>query len=487
MLGTVLDITARKNAEDAVRRSDGLLRTVIGGAPVVIFALDRQGVFRFSDGRALAKLGVLPGQMVGASALDVYGSIPGFEEVFRRALSGEQVTLLSNVGSIAFEAAYAPSYDADGVIDGVIGVGFDITDRLTAEAGLREREARLAAVFNHTSDAMLLLSVNGNHTLRVVAANRAFVDRVGRLKKVDEADLVGLTFEELTLGVYERPPAILAQYLESLRRVIDARAPLTFEHSAMLGASQYFAEVSLIPVLDGAGACVQVLWISHDITVRKEADAQLRTALHEKETLLREIHHRVKNNLQVIAGLVHFQGKKLRAPEDVAAFTDLRQRIFAMTLLHERLYLSPNVARIAFGDYVRALVAELSRSSAPRRGIRIDVTVDDVRLPIELAMPSGMIVSELVTNVLKYAFPGTREGIATVSVRAVGNRIVLGVDDDGVGFPDGFDPGAGGAFGWELVRTLVMQLDGTVTATTDRGAHVSVSFAAPPVVEGLDA
>jgi two-component sensor histidine kinase len=158
-----------------------------------------------------------------------------------------------------------------------------------------------------------------------------------------------------------------------------------------------------------------------------------------------------------------------------------------MTLLHERIYQSPDVARVAFGDYVRALVADLGRSSAPRTGIRIDVTADDVRLPIELAMPSSMIVSELVTNVLKYAFPGTRDGTATVSVHAVGDRIVLGVDDDGVGFPDGFDLGAGDSFGWELVRTLVMQLDGTVEATTDRGAHVRVSFAAPTSAEGLHA
>jgi len=483
--GTNRDITDSKNTEDAARRNDALLRTVIGGAPVVIFALDRQGVFRFSEGRALANLGLRPGQIVGTSALDVYGSVPGFEETFRRALSGEQSTLTSHFGPIAFEAAYAPSYDADGVIDGVIGVGFDVTDRLTAEAVVREREARLALVFNHTSDTMLLLSVDADGTLRVAAANRSFVDRISMITKVDEADLIGLTLEELTLEIYRRPPAVLAQYQESLRRAIDTRTPVTFEHSMIFPTGPIFTEVMLVPVLDGAGACVQVLWSSRDVTARKQADAQVRASLGEKETLLREIHHRVKNNLQVIAGLLHFQSKKLRAPEDVAAFAELRQRIFAMTLLHERLYQSSDVARVIFCDYVRALVAELGRSFAPRQGIRIEVkTTNDVLLPLEIAMPSGMIVTELVTNVFKHAFPGTREGTATVSVRTVGDRIVLGVDDDGVGFPDGLIPGAGSSFGWELVRSLVLQLDGTVEATTDRGAHVRVSFAAPALAEG---
>jgi len=486
IVGSGVDITDRRNAEDAARRNDALLRTVIAGAPVVIFALDRQGVFRFSEGRSLAKLGLRPGQIVGTSALDVYGSVSGFAETFRRALSGEQATLASNFGPIAFEAAYAPSYDADGVIDGVIGVGFDVTDRLAAEAVVHEREARLAAVFNHASDAMLLLSVDAASTLRVAAANRSFIDRISRVRAVSEADLLGLTFEELVLNIYERPPEILAQYQESLRRAIDTRVPLTFEHSAIFPTEGLiFAEVVLVPVLDGAGACVQVLWSSRDVTARKQADAQVRAALGEKEMLLREIHHRVKNNLQVIAGLLHFQAKKFRAPEDVAAFAELRQRIFAMTLLHERLYQSPDVARIIFCDYVRALVAELVRSFAPRRGIRIEVkTTNDILLPLEIARPSGMIVTELVANVFKHAFPGTREGTATVSVRTVDGRIVLGVDDDGVGFPDGLIPGAGSSFGWELVRSLVLQLDGTVEATTDRGAHVRVSFAAPALAEG---
>ena len=187
----------------------------------------------------------------------------------------------------------------------------------------------------------------------------------------------------------------------------------------------------------------------------------------------------MKNNLQVIAGLLYFQSKRMHAPEDVAAVAQLRQRIFAMTLLHERLYESSDVARIDFGVYVRGIVTELLRSVSPGEGIRIHVSSDEVLLPIELAMPSGLILSELVTNVLKYAFPGAGGGSATVSVRMAGDRVVLGVDDDGVGLPRGFDAVAGGSFGWELVRALVMQLGGTVEATGSPGAHVRVSFPAP--------
>ncbi len=103
----------------------------------------------------------------------------------------------------------------------------------------------------------------------------------------------------------------------------------------------------------------------------------------------------------------------------------------------------------------------------------------DVRLPIELALPCGMTVCELITNVYKYAFPGGRSGAASVNVRIEGDRVVLKVDDDGVGFPEGFSSAVKGSFGWDLIRALTMQLDGTVEATTDKGAHVVISFPAP--------
>jgi PAS domain S-box-containing protein len=498
-IGTVQDVSEQVQAE--LR-----LRNILDGIFAFVGLYDLEGTLVEVNRAPLEIAGLRREDVIGKPFWEAYwwsharDTQDQVRSALVRAARGEVVRddFVVRIGDgrfITVDTVFGPLRDVSGRIDGVVGSGVDITDRKNADDAarrhlelLREREARLALVFNHTSDTMLLLSVDADGTLRVAAANRSFVDRISMITKVDEADLIGLTLEALTLEIYRRPQATLAQYQESLRRVIDTRTPLIFEHSTIFPTGLIFAEVALVPVLDGAGACIQVLWSSRDVTARKQADAQVRASLREKETLLREIHHRVKNNLQVIAGLLHFQAKSVSAPEDVAAFSELRQRIFAMTLLHERIYQSPDVARVIFCDYVRALVEELGRSFAPHARIRIDITTtDDVRLPIELAMPGGMIVSELVTNALKYAFPGTREGTVTVSVQVVGDRVVLGVDDDGVGFPDGFEPGAGRGFGWELVRTLVMQIDGAVETTTDRGAHVRVSFAAPSSAEGQHA
>jgi len=213
---------------------------------------------------------------------------------------------------------------------------------------------------------------------------------------------------------------------------------------------------------------------------QRQAAPRLRESLAEQETLLREIHHRVKNNLQAVAGLLHFQAKKLHAPEDAAAFRDIRQRIMAMTLVHERLSGARDLAHVDIALYIHSLIDELTRSFAPHGGVRIDVAADNITLPIALAMPCGMIVNELLTNSLKYAFPDARPGTTSLQIRRTGDgQVVLSFDDDGVGFPGDFSPVDGGSFGWELVRTLVMQISGTVTVTTDRGAHVRIAFPMP--------
>jgi two-component sensor histidine kinase len=124
-------------------------------------------------------------------------------------------------------------------------------------------------------------------------------------------------------------------------------------------------------------------------------------------------------------------------------------------------------------------VDELRRSFDPGPRIRIDVVTDDLRLPLGVAMPTGMIINELVSNILKYAYPRDTQGRATVDIRQDGDRVVLRVDDDGVGFPADFDNGSRRSFGWDLVSRLVTQLDGSLETSSDGGAHVTIAFRRP--------
>lgn len=232
---------------------------------------------------------------------------------------------------------------------------------------------------------------------------------------------------------------------------------------------------------DASGRPVRMSGTNQDITASVRAEESIRRSLAEKETLLREIHHRVKNNLAIVGSLVHFQSRKLSSEKDVEALAELRQRIQAMSLVHDRLYQNHDVAHVDFADYVQMLTTDLCRSAAKSSSLRIEVTSDEICLPIEIAMPAGQILCELITNVLKYAFPGGGSGHAAVSVRRVDRDIVLAVDDDGIGLPAGFDPHAGTSFGWLLVRTLVKQLSGAFEVSRGgAGAHVRITFPAFP-------
>jgi PAS domain S-box-containing protein len=216
-----------------------------------------------------------------------------------------------------------------------------------------------------------------------------------------------------------------------------------------------------------------------DITDRVQAEEALRVSVREKETLLREVHHRVKNNLQIISSVLHFQAKKVKNPDDLVVFNEARNRLRAMILVHEKLYKAPGLTQIECGAYIQALVQDLWRSSATILSGRISVHVDadPIALPIESALPCGMIVCELLTNAMKYAFPGERTGEVRVALTTAAQRVTLTVSDNGVGLPVDFDATHATTFGWQLISNLAAQLDAALTATGgSAGTQVTLRF-----------
>ncbi|MDZ7684608.1 MAG: sensor histidine kinase [Gammaproteobacteria bacterium] len=194
--------------------------------------------------------------------------------------------------------------------------------------------------------------------------------------------------------------------------------------------------------------------------------------------LLKEVHHRVKNNMQVISSLLNIQSETIENKEFASLLGESQQRIKSMSLIHENLYQSDNLLEIDFDDYIRMLANSLCRFyTIPGVSVNLDVQVDDVNLDIETAVPCGLIINELISNSLKHAFPG-RKGPATISVcfRNIGCRYVLTISDDGVGLPEDFDPTASSSMGMEIVSILTQQLDGRLCVTGGEGARFEISF-----------
>jgi PAS domain S-box-containing protein len=213
-----------------------------------------------------------------------------------------------------------------------------------------------------------------------------------------------------------------------------------------------------------------------DITERKRTDEQLKASLHEKEVLLREIHHRVKNNMQVITSLLSLASGKVNDPSTRQHFVDSMHRIHSMALVHEKLYRSGNLATIDFGDYLATVTNQLMRSSG-KPGITCSVDAEKISLAVDTAIPCGLIVNELVSNSLKHAFGGREQGMVTVRLRRNDPKTVeLSVQDDGAGFPPGLDFRSVLSMGMNLVVSLTDQIGGTVDLQRDGGTTFLIRF-----------
>ena len=214
-----------------------------------------------------------------------------------------------------------------------------------------------------------------------------------------------------------------------------------------------------------------------EIEERKVAEDRIRASLSEKEVLLKEVNHRVKNNLQLISSLLNLQSRTLDDKGAREALMESQGRVRSMALLHQQLYESPDLARIDFGEYLRKLASSvLSTYEVRGDSIALKVESDSIRLGIDKAIPCGLIINELITNILKYAFVGRAGGNIGIECRRGDDGLTLDVSDDGVGLPPGVDIHETETLGLQVVTTLTDQMGGDVRVTNHNGSTFSVVF-----------
>jgi PAS domain S-box-containing protein len=218
------------------------------------------------------------------------------------------------------------------------------------------------------------------------------------------------------------------------------------------------------------GSCV-------DITERKEAEEQLLASLKEKEVLLKEVHHRVKNNMQVIYSLFNLQANQSKVPEVRAVLKENQNRVRTLALVHEQLYRAKNLSRIDFGAYLNDLGTNLMRSLCSQGTVELRFDLQRIFLGVDIAIPCGLIVNEALSNALKHAFPEGRNGIVDLGLRAnETGEICLSVKDNGVGLPAGFDHRRAETLGLKLVGTLTHQLKGILSVRGENGTEIAIKF-----------
>ena len=221
--------------------------------------------------------------------------------------------------------------------------------------------------------------------------------------------------------------------------------------------------------------------LRHDITERKRTEEQIKASLREKEVLLKEIHHRVKNNMQVIISLLNLQSKHVKDKRDWEIFKDSQNRIKSMALIHDKLYQSKDLASINFAEYIENLARHLFNTyRVSSSAIKLVADIKDVPLDINTAIPCGLIINELISNSLKYAFPDGREGEIQIKLYASkDDTFSLIVRDNGIGLPEDLDFRNTKSLGLQVVVALVEQLKGTIELDRSEGTAFKIVFKKP--------
>jgi len=437
-----------------------------------VYAVDRDGRILFANAAMERLSGYAVRELHGRPSVVLYtpADRPVFLERRARALRGEAVPPLLEATLVRRDNRQVPvelsmaNLMLDGQIVGRIAVVRDLTDRKRLEAALREHLTRLQAILAYTTAVIYIMGANDGFRL----INRRF------------AQLFGVTNDEVAGQPLEAvfAPQVAAAFRANNHAVRESRTPLEFEELVLQDDGLHTYLSVKVPLYGPDGAPDAICGISTDITERKRAEAALQAALQAKEVLLQEVHHRIKNNLQVVSSLLDLQADALADPRALAALEDSQRRIQAMALIHESLYRADDLAHVNAADYVRQLCTRLLQASQPS-GDRITLTLEleAVALEMSIAIPCGLILNELLSNALKHAFPAGRAGDVTVGLRrGPEGQVQLMVRDTGVGVPEGLDVRATPSLGWQLVGLLTEQLGGTMALGRRGGTTVTVTF-----------
>jgi PAS domain S-box-containing protein len=458
-------------AEEALRVSEGKYRGLFENSTDFIYTLDLEGNFTDVNRAAEHLTGYTKAELLKMNFKD-YTSSDDHERIFQgfnRTFTTEEplqdfpLEVAVKDGAIKyFETSAAPLWEGDKIV-GFQGNSRDITARKQAENALKASQAYTRNIIDSSLDMIITVDMNR----RIVEFNKAAERTFGYNRENVAGSLVDILYGDPKEGLEVHRTTV--EQGQCLREVLNRR-----KNGELF---PNFLSASLL--IDLHGNVQGVMGVSRDITEQKHAEQQIKHSLKEKEVMLREIHHRVKNNMQIISSLLKLQASHLTDEAALEMFTESQNRIRAMSLIHERLYRTDDLARVDFSEYVRSLTRNLLamyRATAPQVTLAIDIR--DISLEINAAIPCGLIINELVTNCFKHAFPGGRRGTITVAFRSPQySSYELTVQDDGVGIPEDIDVKTTESLGLHLVAILAEdQLKGDIRLSRAGGTTIQITF-----------
>jgi PAS domain S-box-containing protein len=514
-IGIVRDISERKAMEARLRESEERYRALFDRSMDCVYLHDFAGNFIDANPAALKLFGYQPEEVRSLSFAAVLPAdqLPlAYQTLEELKKSGVQQSITEfrvrrKDGALVDIESTSSVIFRDGKPYAVQGIARDVTQRKKMERELRQGYQTLAVLNDLLSLSLSpapLVELLQQALQTLVKVPWLDVEARGAMFLVDQDERVLEMKAQVGLGAVATACArvpfgrcLCGRTAENGEPIVtqglDERHELRYEgmtphghccvpikaRERVLGVLNLYVQEGHVPQpqeQDFLRAAADVL---AGIIERRRAEEQVKAALAEKTVLLKEIHHRVKNNMQVISSMLRLQAGYLSDPQALEVFQECQNRVRTMALIHESLYQSGNLARVGIADYVRRLATQLFQTyRVQAEGVELQVEVDDLYLGVDTAIPCGLILNELITNSLRHAFPGGRGGMVGVGLHRKDGRYVMHVRDTGVGLPADFDLSSCSSLGLQLVHTLVGQLEGDVSIESgSEGTLFRIAFA----------
>lgn len=390
----------------------------------------------------------------------------GLISIHGKVVSGQQAEIQRKDGQTRSVLLNATPFYKDSAIRGIVGTLEDITERKQAEDNLSEKNTYLSNILNNATEFAVAAT---DLDYRIIYYN----PRAEELFGYSAEEVIGKTVQQMHTKE-KVDPERFEKAVENVRRHGEHRYKVTQE----LETGIRHLESRVAGINNSAGELVGFALFSLDVTSRQRMEEKIRASLDEKEVLLREIHHRVKNNLQLVMSLLELEADKANEQAVVTALNESRNRIRSMSLVHEQLYKSSDLAHINFSEYLSTLTRNLQHTyDVGYRQAALEMELDDVHLGINQAIPLGLLCGELITNAFEHAFLPKHQGNIGLSLYLTSDDMVeLIISDNGIGFPDTVNWLEPESMGLDLVKGLVKQLEGEISLDNAKGTKFHISF-----------
>jgi PAS domain S-box-containing protein len=362
-----------------------------------------------------------------------------------------------------------PIYNSNNAVSEISCIANDITDSKIYEQKLIQQTGKLSAIFDSSHHYIWTIDREG----KLTSFNKNYYELVTAL--YNTKPFLGLVLNRGVLANDREYTDMLQYHYDKAFKGLATSFEIQTRDKEM---KNVYLEIFFNPIIEN-GVVVEVSGIAHNTTEKKHVQQRMEQSLKEKEVLLREVHHRVKNNMQVISSILNLQSSYVSDEYTLQLLKESQNRIKTMAYIHESLYQNKSFTSVNFSEYVNTLVNNIVQSYAYNsEKVRLALEIERVNLSLDSSIPAGLIINELITNSIKHAFPGARQGQIDFTLRTENNYVFLEIKDDGVGFAPEVDFENSHSLGLQLVNTLIEQIEGKLTFNSEqgRGTEVIVTF-----------